>query len=160
MLEVSNIKVSDISDIIDIALLVVTALGIIFAGIQMRQTTKINRANLVKELYFTLYNDKELRKIFYKIEWSSYDNSEWKKLDEEEEQCVDKLLTFFDIVCNMYGRKVLIKQDMDIFSYEMRRVYEHPAIQEYLTFLSNWQRKRGLGENYISYKKYCRNSYK
>lgn len=76
MLEVSNIKVSDI---IDIALLVVTALGIIFAGIQMRKTTKINRANLVKELYFTLYNDKELRKIFYKIEWSSYDSSEWKK---------------------------------------------------------------------------------
>lgn len=157
MLEVSNIKVSDI---IDIALLVVTALGIIFAGIQIQQTTKINRANLVKELYFTLYNDTELREIFYKIEWSSYDCSEWKKLDKKEEQYVDKLLTFFDIVCNMYDRKVLMKQDIDIFSYEMRRVYEHPAIQEYLVFLSNWQIKKGLGENYISYKKYCRNNYK
>lgn len=144
-----------LSDGINLGLLVLTFLGLLFTGFQLMQTKKINRASLVKELYFTLYNDQELREIFYKIEWSNYNTSDRLKLEgDEEEHKVDKLLSFFDIICNMYYRGVLTKKDMTVFSYEMIRVYKHPAVQEYFDFLSDWQKAQNIGESYVNFKKY------
>ena len=140
-------------------LLLVTAAGLIFAGIQLKQTKDINRASLVKELYLMFYNNDQIRQIFYKIEWSAYKKEESIKLNSNEEQQVDMLLSFFEVVCDMYYRKVLLKEDLRVFDYEMHRTYEHPGIQHYLAFLSKWQKERNIGESYSSYKRYCKESF-
>ena len=44
---------------------------------------------------------------------------------------------------------------MDVFSYEMLRVYKHPAVQDYLSFLSEWQIEQGMGESCVNYKEFC-----
>lgn len=145
-----------LSDRINIGLLVAACLGLVFTGMQLNQTKKINRANLVKDLYLKLYDDKELRDIFYKIEWSEYSSSDRLKLEgSEEEHKADKLLSFFDVICNMYYRGALTDKDMDVFSYEMLRVYKHLAVQDYLSFLSEWQIEQGMGESCVNYKKFC-----
>lgn len=150
-----------LADGINLGLLVLTFLGLLFTGFQLMQTKKINRASLVKEMYFNLYNDQELRDIFYKIEWSEYKSTDRFNLEgDEEERKVDKLLSFFDIICNMYYRGVLTKKDMEVFSYEMMRVYEHPAVQEYLEFLEDWQKSQNIGESYVNLKKYCNAHFK
>lgn len=147
--------VLSIGDWINMCLLIVTAAGLIFAGMQLKQSKDINRASLVKELYLTFYRDNEIRGIFYQIEWSDYTPYESIKLDSKEEQQVDALLSFFEVVCDMYYRNVLTKEDLKIFDYEMHRTYEHPGIQEYLTFLAQWQKERNIGESYSSFKRYC-----
>lgn len=145
-----------LADTINLGLLVLTLLGLFFTGFQLMQTKKINRSSLVKEMYFNLYNDEELREIFYMIEWDDSEISRVLNLGgTEEERKVDKLLSFFDIICNMYYRGVLGKKDMKVFSYEMMRVYGHSAVAEYLKFLKNWQDEQKLGESYVYFKKFC-----
>ena len=145
-----------IGDIINIIMLALTFIGLAFAAIELSEGKKINRASLVKELYLQLYDDDELRDIFYKIEWSNYSESERLQLQgTEEERKADKLLSFFEVVCDMYYRGILTKEDIAIFDYEMRRVYAHPAVQDYLSFLEEWQEKQSIGKSYVSFKKYC-----
>jgi len=157
----STSNMISLADGINLGLLILTFFGLLFTGFQLMQTKKINRAGLVKELYLNLYNDQELRDIFYKIEWSEYRSTDRFKLEgNEEERKVDKLLSFFDIICNMFYRGVLTKKDMKVFSYEMMRVYEHPAVQEYLDSLEDWQKSQNIGESYVNLKKYCRANFK
>ena len=144
-----------IADIANLGLMVLTLIGLCFTGFQLMQNKKINRANLVKELYFTLYNDPELRDMFYKIEWSNYDASERQIISDDDERKTDKLLSFFDIICNLHYRKILTEKDMEVFLYEMLRVYKHPSVQEYLDFLSEWQEEQKTGKSFIYFKKYC-----
>ena len=145
-----------IGDIINIFLLMLTVVGLVFTAIELQQTKKINRASLVKELYLQLYDDQELREMFFKIEWSDFSPSDRLKLGgTEEERKADKLLSFFEVICNMYYRGVLTKEDMETFDYEMRRVYSHPAVKEYLQFLEAWQQTQSIGKSYVAYKKYC-----
>ena len=160
----SNVPVSEtaidlpigIGDIINIVLLLLTFIGLIITIVQLLRSRKLNRASFVKELYLQLYQDKDLREAFYAIEWSDYTPSERLKLQgSEEEQKTDRLLSFFEIVCSMYYRKILTPDDMSPFDYEMRRVYEHPDIQNYLRFLDGWQKRQGLGKSYVNYKRYC-----
>ena len=151
----STSSVITLGDSISIVLLIVTAIGIIFTGMQLKQTKDINRAILVKELYLFFYKDKAIREIFYKIEWSNYSLDERMKLDTKEEQQVDALLAFFEVICDMFYRKVLTKDDLKIFDYEMYRTYEHPGVQEYLEFLEEWQKERNIGESFRSFKRYC-----
>ena len=151
----STSSVITLGDSISIVLLIVTAIGIIFTGMQLKQTKDINRAILVKELYLFFYKDKAIREIFYKIEWSNYSLDERMKLDTKEEQQVDALLSFFEVICDMFYRKVLTKDDLKIFDYEMYRTYEHPGVQEYLEFLEEWQKERNIGESFRSFKRYC-----
>lgn len=141
-----------IGDIINMALLFLTILSLIFTAIQLAQTKKINRASLVKELYWTFYDDDEIREVFYIIEWSNYKDD--IEVDGYEQK-VDKMLSFFEVVCSMYYRKILTKSDMKTFNYEMNRVYAHSKVQEYLVFLDNWQENLSIGESYANYKKYC-----
>ena len=145
-----------IGDLINVGLLVLTIVGLIFTIVQLAQTRKINRASLVKELYFKLYDDVEMREIFYKIEWSEYFVEDTLDLGGgDEERKTDKLLSFFEIVCSMHNRGILTAKDMGIFHYEMLRVYDHPAIKNYFLFLENWQDSQGVGRSYVNYKQYC-----
>lgn len=147
-----------IGDIINIFLLILTLIGLVFTAAQLIQTKKINRASLVKELYWTLYSEKELRDVFYRFEWSNYEEGEFEICNTEMERSADKLLSFFEVICNLYYRGVLKKTDIELFDYEMQRVFSHPVIQEYLLFLDRWQSNQRIGKSYTNYKKYCMDS--
>ena len=144
-----------IGDVINGILLVLTLIGLVFTGIQLLQAKKISRAELVKELYLMLNGDNDMREIFYLLEWSEFEEGEIDIQCSENESKVDKLLSFFEVVCSMYYRGVLTKNDMAIFNYELKRVFEHPDIQSYFNNLVSWQKSRGIGESYVNYKKYC-----
>ena len=147
--------VMTIGDAINVVLLVLTVVGLAFTVIQLIQTKKISRAELVKELYLMLYDDQEMRDVFYKIDWSSFREGELGEIDRDFEDKADKLLTFFEVVCGMYYRGVITRADMALFHYELKRVYEHPDVQAYFRYLEIWQGNQAIGESYVNYKRYC-----
>ena len=144
-----------VGDVINIALLMLTVLGLGFTFTELQQTKKINRAELVKELYLMLYDDTELREVFYLIEWSDFEQGEIDIQNEDIERKADKLLSFFEVVCSMYYRNAITKKDIALFDYELKRVYAHPDVQAYFQFLEEWQAEQLIGESFLNYKKYC-----
>lgn len=123
---------------------------------QLVQQEKISRATFVHDLYMKLFNDDEIRALFYSIEWSDYKPKNpvgYSKTDSEK--AADKLLALFDLVCSMYYNDVLKKEDLSVMDYEMLRFYLHPDTQSYLSFLQRWQKIQNIGRSYESYSKYC-----
>ena len=157
MAELMNLFVADltIGDVINIFLLVLTVVGLGFTVIQLIQTKKINRAELVKELYLMLYDDQQMRDFFYEIDWSSFTEGELGVENRDFENKADKLLSFFEVLCSMYYRHIITKTDMTLFEYELKRVYDHPDVQVYFDYLKGWQEKQKIGESYVNYKRYC-----
>lgn len=146
-----------VGDIINIILLFLTLMGLVFTMYQLIQAKTINRAQLVKELHLQMYSNDAIREIFYKIEWSDYSYIDIGQYHGTIiEQQTDRMLSFFETICNMYYRGSLTKEDMQIFDYEMMRVFRHPSIREYLSFLEEWQTDSGIGKSYTYYKRYCK----
>lgn len=116
MQNVSEVIISyDISlgDIINAIMLLFTLMGLIFTIIKLRQNKIINRASFIKELYFQFYNDKEIMDAFYHIEYD--ENPDDGKYDSQLHNSefgrkFDKLLSFFEIVCDMYYRNIITKK--------------------------------------------------
>lgn len=143
-------------DILAAVVLILTVIGLIFTAVQLAQAKRINRASLAKELYLRLYDDEDMREIFYAIEWSNYtENNLFKIGKTKDEAKLDKILSFYDMICNLYYRRVFLQKDMELFEYEMQRVFSHPSTQGYLRFLECWQKHHGLGRSYMYLKKYC-----
>lgn len=147
-----------IGDIINFIMLFLTFLGLIFATIELRQGKNINRANLIKELYVEFYKDNDIMEVFYDIEYDNQpDNGNYdiSLHNSDYGRKVDKLLSYFEVVCNMYYRNIINKKDMSIFSYEMYRVYSNLRVQKYFSFLEEWQKDVNHGYSYEKYKRFC-----
>ena len=100
-----------VGDIINIILLFLTLMGLVVTIYQLIQTKTINRAQLVKELHLQMYSNDAIREIFYKIEWSDYSYIDIGQYHGTEiEQQTDRLLSFFETICNMYYRGSLKKK--------------------------------------------------
>ena len=143
-----------ISDIINLILLFLTMLGLIVAAFELGHNKKINRASLAKELYWTLYDDPDIRSIFYRIEWSNYEIEDYGNAERDDEQKLDKLLSFLEIVCSMYYRRVFTRKDIRLFDYELNRVCSHPCVQAYWKFLDEWQSEQKIGDSFVNLKRY------
>jgi hypothetical protein len=89
-------------DIINTGLLVITALGVIAAVVQIRNGTKAQRATYLKDLYLQFRTDPDIAESFYLIEYDKfkYDSTfHGSKIEPK----IDRLLTFIDLVCELYS---------------------------------------------------------
>lgn len=148
----------NIGDIINFLMLFLSFFGLIFTAIELKRGKNINRANLVKELYVEFYKDNDIMEVFYDIEYDNEpDNGKYDISLHYSDygRKVDKLLSYFEVICNMYYRNIITKKDMSIFLYEMYRVYSNLKIQNYLSFIEEWQRENDCGYSYEKYKKFC-----
>lgn len=157
--DIMNINFAiNIGDIVSFVMLFLTFVGLIFAAIELRQGKNINRANLIKELYVEFYKDSDIMEVYYDIEYDNCpENGDYDVSlhNSDYGRKVDKLLSYFEVICNMYYRNIINKKDISIFSYEMCRVYSNLKIQKYFSFIEDWQKKVGYGNSYEEYIKFC-----
>lgn len=148
------------AEVINLLILCVNFFGFIFTIIQVSENKRVNRAQLVRELYSRLYDDAEMMQVFYDIEYD--EESENKNYDmslhhsEYGRKC-DKLFSYFEIICCLYYRRSLNKKDMKIFEYELFRIYNNQKVKTYLNFIKEWQKGLGYGFSYSNLEKYCEN---
>ncbi|HEV8194415.1 MAG TPA: hypothetical protein VGP82_23435, partial [Ktedonobacterales bacterium] len=123
-----------ISQIVSMCLLFVAVIGIMLTYQQMRQNHKIQKANFFKELYTTMFADGDVRAAAYMIEYDKFVYNE-DFHGSPQERVVDRLLSFADLVCDLYAQKLLSAHEMDFFNYEFVQIYKNANVQHYLDYL-------------------------
>ena len=73
-----------------------------------------------------------------------------------DENIVDRLLSFADLVCDLYAQGVLTDHEMDFFKYEFYRIYKNTNVQRYLDFLKGRYTDTGhASEPFPAFVAYC-----
>lgn len=145
-----------VSDKINAALLLVTALGVIAAFWQVRAGARAQRATFLKDLYMQLRTDTEVAKAFYLIEYGEFIYDQDFHGSELEPK-IDRLLTLIDLVCEMRNQKVITKREMLFFAYQFSRVARDESIQRYLSFLNHFYARNGLNRKpFSAFQEYAR----
>lgn len=130
-------KSSELYTLIGLAIAII---AIFLTFYQIRQGYKIQRTTLFKDLYQMMYGDPHIREAFYLIDYQKFVFAN-KFSSLHEEQLIDHLLNFFDLLSGLYEDKMLTKKEMNFFEYEFKIVYSNPGIQAYLKYL------RGIYKN-------------
>lgn len=148
-------KTISIADIINVLLLLAAVIGIFLTYRQTRHTYKTQKATFFKDLYSIMFSDPDIRKAYYQIEYDRfvYDSSFH---GSKNEQRIDRLLNFADLVCYLHGQNMLTEYEMSFFKYEFIRMYTDKNMQGYLKFLRDFYRQNETGtEPFPTYVKYC-----
>jgi hypothetical protein len=144
-----------ISQIISACLLMVAVGGIMVTYRQMRNNYKMQKATFFKELYSTMFADSEVRSALYMVEYNRFVYSE-QFHGSNDENIVDRLLSFADLVCDLYAQSVLTDHEMDFFKYEFYRIYKNVNVQRYLDFLKGRYTDTGHAiEPFPAFVAYC-----
>jgi hypothetical protein len=153
MLNLSN--TITISQIISACLLLAAVGGIMLTYRQMRSNYTMQKATFFKELYSTMFADSEVRSALYMIEYNRFVYSE-QFHGSTDENIVDRLLSFADLVCDLYAQRVLSDHEMDFFKYEFYRIYKNANVQRYLDFLKERYTDTGHAiEPFPAFVAYC-----
>jgi hypothetical protein len=70
-----------------------------------------------------MFSDPDIRKAYYQIEYDRfvYDDSFH---GSDNEQLIDRLLSFADLVCDLYSQGLITRREMNFFKYEFIRIYQ------------------------------------
>ncbi len=136
-----------------IALLVVPAIGAVFAAIglllnvqQSQRTNAQARAALVAACLKGFAEDEEIQKAFYAIEYSKFQyDSNFHRSEQERE--IDKLLRHFANIALAWQAGLLTTTDIKPIQYYVLRVMRDPEIQKYMEFIASWSKQTNLGEH-------------
>jgi len=153
----SNVSVTDL---INGVLLIVAILGIFLTYRQIRISYKTQKATFFKEIYSTMFSDPDIRNAYYQLEYDQFiynDNFH----GSENEKLIDRLLSFVDLVCELYNQMVITDREIGFFKYEFIRIYKNQNVQNYLIFLKMFYEKVGCDkEPFFSFVKYCKKELK
>lgn len=113
------------------------------------------RAKTLKELYDEARKDDDVAKIVSIIDWDcgkenesilSFNGKfalnpteEFGEIEAGElERKIDRTLALFNHVCYLRSLKVLLREDMKMFEYRLKRIGQHDAIKKYLLWLKEF----------------------
>jgi hypothetical protein len=133
-----------ISDIINIALLVATTIGVFAAFRQIYISNKQKRADLLLQLCNQFYQDKEMQDIYYKVEYGQFKYATATFHMSEEERRLDKLLGLFSNIGQLYEMGIIKDKDLEFIKYEFQIIYENSDVQNYFKTLDGWFKTRQI----------------
>ena len=146
-----------IADLINAGLLIVAIIGICFTYQQIKESHKTQKATFFKDLYSTMFSDHDIREAFYQIEYGEFDY-DVNFHGSDSEKAIDKLLSFIDLICDLYAQRIISQHEMSFFKYEFTRIYRNDNVQRYLKFLTNFYTQTGTETKpFPSYVAYCEN---
>jgi hypothetical protein len=144
-----------VADVINAFLLIVAIIGIAFTYRQIRESHKTQKATFFKDLYSTMFSDPDVRNAYYQIEYGDFTYDE-NFHGSSNEKLIDRLLSFVDLVCDLYAQGIITEHEMSFFKYEFTRIYQNPNVQGYLEFLKNFYADVGTGTKpFASFVAYC-----
>lgn len=72
---------------------------------------------MVKELYVKFYKDNDIMEVSCDIEYDNEPNNGDNDIslhNSDYGRKVDKLLSYFEVICNMYYRNIIAKKDKTV----------------------------------------------
>jgi hypothetical protein len=122
-----------------------TALSVLFAGLTLRRTIKVQRGDFLLKLTERYFQDTAVRDLYLKIDWNQWAFDPRKLGNDPEEHLLDRLLYLFDEIGQLFRLGVLDKRQAAIFAFQASRVFRNEGIREYLRLLDSDYREEGLG---------------
>lgn len=132
------------SDIINMALLVATTIGVFAAFRQIYISNMQKRADLILQLCNQFYLDDNLREIYYRIEYSQFHYSIETFHGSEDEKKLDKLLGLFSNIGQLYQMGIIKEKDLEFIKYEFQIIYEYKAVHSYFKTLDAYFKERQI----------------
>ena len=142
--------------------LIGSVVGLFFTATQVRRSYRTERGKFFKDLYSPFFLDEQIRYVYQLIEEGGFGFQDGFGASTEEERlrreiAVEKLFAQFEIICSLFHSKLLSRDDMIHFDYNIQRICLTRGLDEYLTMLEKWQRLRGLTQGpYSSFLRYVR----
>lgn len=126
------------SDIINMALLVATTVGVFAAFRQIYISNKQKRADLILQLCNQFYQDNDMQDMYYRIEYSEFQYAVETFHGSEDEKKLDKLLGLFSNIGQLYQMGIIKDKDLEFIKYEFQIIYEYEGVQSYFQTLDGW----------------------
>lgn len=126
------------SDIINMALLVATTIGVFAAFRQIYISNKQKRADLILQLCNQFYQDNDMQDIYYRIEYSEFQYAVETFHGSEDEKKLDKLLGLFSNIGQLFQMGIIKDKDLEFIKYEFQIIYEYEGVQSYFQTLDGW----------------------
>lgn len=144
------------ADRVQVGLLLAAVVGIALTYWQVRSNAQTQRALFLKDLYSTLTTDPSVCEAYYLIEYGRF-IYEPEFHGSATEPKIDRLLSFADLVCELYSRGIMKKHEMEFFKYRFLRMAQDPGIVGYLAFLTDFYERVGMKERpfhrFVTYSK-------
>jgi hypothetical protein len=143
-----------VADRIQLGLLMAAVAGIALTFWQLRSNGRTQRGSFLKDLYLTLITDPLICEAYYLIEYNkfTYDSNFHGSPTEPK---IDRLLSFADLVCELYFQGIIKRREMEFFTYRLLRLAKDPNIQAYLEFLTGFYKQVGTKKrpfhSFVSY---------
>lgn len=128
---------------------------------QWKKGNDYKRAALARELINQIRDDEEISAVVDMIDWSDgikYDGefhfvNEARKesfLSDESKLflAIDRTLAHFNYICYLEGLHIFYDQDMNLFDYTLRRLFDNKDICNYLHSLSLWSESLDVSCSY------------
>lgn len=148
-----------IADLIQIGLLIAAIFTICLTFFQIKKGNKTQKATFFKELYLTLFSNSDMRNAYYNLEYGEFIyNDDFH--GSEEEKSLDQLLSFIDLICELYYQNVITEQEMKFFKYEITRIFSNENLNKYLTFLESFYKHNTDTKPFQSFIKYSKQNIK
>jgi len=113
-----------------------TIIGLFFTGLQIRQNTKLQRARFLIDIVELYFQDKDIRDVFYQIDYNRFSFDESTFVLGDKEQAVDRLLYTLDAIGRIVELGALTPQEIDVLAFQILRVMDNKGIQDYLAWLT------------------------
>ena len=139
-----------IDNYLSLTLIIVMAIGSIFALFQWNSSIKIRRTEFLDEIINKLWFDANMAKTMHMID----NNSNWYTEDfnknySDSAYQIDKLLSYFDFICDLHFIKNLRANEFNVIRYEIDRVCASPSVQAYLWNLYHFSNKIEAGCSFM-----------
>ena len=139
-----------IDNFLSLILIIVMAIGSIFALFQWNSSIKIRRTEFLDEIINKLWFEEKMAKTMHVID----SNPNWYTEDFHRNYSdlgyqIDKLLSYFDFICYLYFIKNLKNNEFSVVRYEIDRTCASPSVQAYLWNLYHFSNKIEAGCSFM-----------
>jgi len=102
-------------DLLTLIGLVLTTIGLFFAGFQIRQNTKLQRARFIMDTIELYFSDEDVRKAFYAIDYNEFHFDVDHFVLSEQEPDIDRLLYTLDVIGRIVDLRGCVQRPQELF---------------------------------------------
>lgn len=132
--------------------LFITAIGLWINFIQLRRGWRVQKAQFLTSITNDLFNDSDLRKFFYEIDYEKFTFSE-ENLEHfkgsDQERYLDSLLYRYNLLGRLVRMGLLNVNEIEFLIFEMAQIFKNPEVSNYISWLEKEYGQYGkIGSNH------------
>lgn len=148
----------DLGDVLTFMGFLATTIGLVFAGLQLRSATIVQRAQFLLETTERYFSDEAVRRLYYDIDYNQFELRfsggqplEVRRGDQafkpffrsDEEHLLDSLLYTFDVIARVAELKAMTDTEARLFAFQAAQVFKNRHVDAYLKWLDGERQMYG-----------------